>query len=56
MPYLKARYRFIPVAKNKTKAIYEGHADPGGLLPKWIVNMVALETSLYTPPYVALLP
>ncbi|OUR90080.1 hypothetical protein A9Q81_20235 [Gammaproteobacteria bacterium 42_54_T18] len=48
MPYVKAYFKFVPISATQTTVIYEAHADPGGILPAWIVNMVALDTPLYT--------
>ena len=48
MPYVKAYFTFAPISATQTTVIYEAHADPGGILPAWIVNMVALDTPLYT--------
>jgi hypothetical protein len=31
-------WKLIPISKNKTKVIYENHADPAGSLPAWLVN------------------
>ena len=48
IPYLKAKYEFAKTEEGKIKITYEADADPDGLLPKWIVNMVAVDTPFHT--------
>lgn len=33
-----AYWKLIPLSKNRTKVVYENHADPAGSLPSWLVN------------------
>jgi len=38
MPRLNSELLLIPVGKNRTKLIYQGHNDPGGFIPSFLVN------------------
>jgi len=38
VPRLNTEFLFIPVGKNLTKLIWQGHNDPGGNIPSFIVN------------------
>ena len=35
---MTGRMLLIPQTENSVKVIYEVNADPGGRIPKWIVN------------------
>lgn len=41
MPSLDLKWRLIAVSPTETDVTYEVQADPGGALPKWIVNLVS---------------
>jgi hypothetical protein len=45
MPALKGHWIFQPVAgdPNKTRVEYQVHADPGGYIPTFLVNLVSRE-------------
>jgi len=39
IPKLKGHWTFQAISLNKTKVFYEVESDPGGLIPKWLVNL-----------------
>ena len=39
MPVARGSWEFIPINENLTKATYIVHADPGGSIPAWLVNL-----------------
>jgi ribosome-associated toxin RatA of RatAB toxin-antitoxin module len=41
-------WRLIPEAKGQVKVIYEMNVDPGGSLPKWLVNSLAVDIPFHT--------
>jgi hypothetical protein len=49
---LGAKWHFYPIAKNKVKVVYEGHANPGGMLaktaPKGLTNMIINNMPYYS--------
>jgi|SRR5688572_27135611 len=48
MPKLKLSWTLIAPDENTTDATYQVHADPGGALPHWIVNLVSKELPFKT--------
>lgn len=48
IPMLKGFWRFIPVSKDEIKVIYQVHADPGGDIPAWLANAVAVNNPFNT--------
>jgi len=38
MPRLNSEFVLIPEGENKTKMIFQGHNDPGGFIPSFLVN------------------
>lgn len=45
---LQGQWIFQPLGKGMTKVIYEMHVDPGGNLPKWLVNALSVDMPFYT--------
>jgi len=43
MPRLNSELVLIPLGKNRTKLIYQGHNDPGGFIPAFLVNWMIEE-------------
>ncbi len=43
MPFLRGHWYLWPEANGKTRVEYQVHADPGGLLPTWMVNYASKE-------------
>ena len=42
MPFLRGHWHFSPENNGKsTRAEYQVHADPGGSLPDWLINLVS---------------
>ncbi|MEQ9502160.1 MAG: hypothetical protein RIT81_35145 [Deltaproteobacteria bacterium] len=41
MPNLDLKWRLIAVSPDQTEVTYEVMADPGGSLPKWLVNLAS---------------
>ena len=39
IPKLKGHWTFKVISPEKTKVFYEVESDPGGLIPKWLVNL-----------------
>jgi hypothetical protein len=39
VPKMKGHWSFQALGQGKTKIFYQMESDPGGLIPKWIVNM-----------------
>ncbi len=48
MTYMIGSYELIPLAKNKTKVIYQSHNDPAGSVPTAIINKTITETPYNT--------
>jgi hypothetical protein len=49
MPSLRGHWTLSPLNGGRaTQAEYQVHADPGGSLPGWIVNMVSKEIPFQT--------
>ena len=38
VPFSEGYWKLIPLGKDKTKVIYENHAEPGGTIPAWLAN------------------
>ena len=41
MNSLDVRWELVGLDKDRTEVVYQVQADPGGLLPAWVVNMVS---------------
>lgn len=48
IPMLKGFWRFIPKKEGRIKVIYQIHADPGGDIPSWLANAVAVDSPFNT--------
>lgn len=44
----RGQWVITPIAKNEVKVVYTLQVDPGGLLPSWLVNLLATEGPLQT--------
>ncbi|MFA9388219.1 MAG: hypothetical protein ACERKD_00340 [Prolixibacteraceae bacterium] len=42
------RWELTPIADEKTQIKFQVHADPGGFIPGWFANMVAVESPWIT--------
>ena len=42
------RWVLTPVSKGKINVVYEMSVDPGGNIPKWLVNAMAVDLPFYT--------
>lgn len=38
-------WRLTPIDANTTQVVYQSHVDPGGSVPAWLANRMALETT-----------
>lgn len=45
---MHGKWLFIPQGKHTTRVIYEMRVDPGGNLPKWIVNALSVDLPFHT--------
>jgi len=45
---LKGKWILTPQGKGLTKVIYEMRVDPGGSLPKWLVNTLSIDMPFHT--------
>lgn len=45
---MQGSWILMPVGKNKTEVTYELTVDPGGNIPKWIVNSMVVDIPFYT--------
>jgi len=45
---MKARWILTPLKKGQVKVVYEVNVDPAGKLPKWLVNLMAVDMPFYT--------
>lgn len=45
---MSGKWILTPQGKGTTKVIYEMHVDPGGKLPKWLVNSLSVDMPFYT--------
>lgn len=48
MPGMRGRWEFRPLGDGKVEVTMSGHADPGGYLPDFLVNLVVKETPYQT--------
>ena len=48
MPKLKLSWTLVAIDADTVEATYQVHADPGGSLPSWIVNLVSKEIPFKT--------
>ena len=47
-PKVEALWLVSPTAKGRSEVAYELYVDPGGKLPRWLFNSVAMDVPLYT--------
>jgi hypothetical protein len=47
-PVLEGKWILTPIGENKTEALYQVLADPGGYLPSFIINMVSEDLAVKT--------
>ena len=47
-PVLAGKWVLTPLGENKTEALYQVLADPGGYLPSFIINMVSQDLAVNT--------
>jgi len=45
---LQGRWLLTPLEKGKINVVYEMSIDPGGNIPKWVVNAMAVDLPFYT--------
>ncbi len=45
---MRGRWLLTPVAKGQVNVVYEMNIDPGGNIPKWVVNSMAVDLPFYT--------
>lgn len=45
---LKGRWLFTPINKNEVDIVYEMSIDPGGNIPKWVVNSMTVDLPFNT--------
>lgn len=45
---MQGKWVFQPLGKGMTKVIYEMRVDPGGNLPKWLVNALSVDMPFHT--------
>jgi len=45
---LKGRWVFTPINNNEVDVMYEMSVDPGGNIPKWVVNAMTVDLPYYT--------
>lgn len=48
MPYLRGHWYLWPETATRTRVEYQVHANPGGSLPDWVVNMVSKQIPFHT--------
>lgn len=48
MPYSKGYWKFTSINKNKTFVTFQMHAEPGGMIPSWLANLVSTESPWVT--------
>ncbi len=48
MPFLRSRWHFEALAPDRTRVTYRQHSDPGGSLPGFLVNWVAVDIPFET--------
>ena len=45
---MRGRWLLTPVANDSVNVVYEMSIDPGGNIPKWVVNSMAVDLPFYT--------
>jgi len=45
---MRGRWLLTPIAKDKVNVVYEMSIDPGGNIPKWVVNALVVDLPFYT--------
>lgn len=45
---MRSDFVFTPLGNGKVKVVMEGHADPGGNIPDWAINMLIQESPFRT--------
>lgn len=45
---MQGKWTLMPLGKGETRVIYEMRVDPGGNLPKWLVNTLSIDIPFYT--------
>ena len=45
---MNGRWLFTPIEEDKVNIVYEMSIDPGGNIPKWVVNALAVDLPFYT--------
>jgi hypothetical protein len=48
VPYLHNSFRLMPLKGGWTRLTFETQVDPGGLLPAWLINLVATQAPVIT--------
>lgn len=48
IPYVSGYWLFQPATKTTTEVTYQMHADPGGSIPKWLINSSVVDTPYQT--------
>ncbi len=48
MPYLRVLWQFTPKENGMVEIDYQIHADPGGRIPKWLVNRLSMDIPVHT--------
>jgi hypothetical protein len=48
VPYLHNSFRLMPLKGGWTRLTFETQVDPGGLLPAWLINLVATQAPVVT--------
>lgn len=48
MEDLKGAWTFTPQSGGKVEVVYQIHADPGGNLPKWLINSIVVDSPFNT--------
>jgi ribosome-associated toxin RatA of RatAB toxin-antitoxin module len=45
---MTGKWQLTPVENNKVKVVYEMNIDPGGKIPKWLVNAMLVDIPFNT--------
>jgi hypothetical protein len=48
VPYTKSVWRFTSLPKGQTEILFQQHSDPGGSIPAFLVNQLAVDTPYYS--------
>ena len=48
MLFIRTLWRFTPREDGKVEVYYQVHLDPGGKIPKWVVNQLSVDVPFYT--------